>query len=258
MASNILENTVQEVHHWTESLFTIKTDRDPGFRFESGQFAMIGLQVDGRPLMRAYSIVSAHYEDYLEFFSIKVPNGPLTSRLQHVKPGDKILINKKTTGTLVMPNLLPGKRLYLLSTGTGLAPFLSLIKDPILYEQYDQIVLVHGVRKVADLAYADFIRDELPKNEFLGDDVKNKLVYYPTVTREPFVHQGRSTDLIKSGQLFQDIGAPALNPAVDRAMVCGSPQMMNELADYFDSLGFKQGSNAGAGHYVIEKAFAEK
>ncbi len=258
MSSNILEKTVLDVHHWTDSLFTLKLSRDPGFRFESGQFAMIGLMVDGRPLMRAYSMASAAYEDYLEFLSIKVPNGPLTSRLQHVKPGDTILVNKKTTGTLVLDNLVPGKRLYMLATGTGLAPFLSIIKDPAVYERFDQVVLVHGVRHVTDLVYQEFIKHDLPQNEFFGDEARHKLVYYPTVTREPYVNQGRITDLVRSGKLFADLGVPPLNREEDRVMICGNPHMMNELAEQLDALGFDQGSHAGAGDYVIEKAFAEK
>ncbi len=258
MSSNILEKTVIDVHHWTDSLFTLKLTRDPGFRFESGQFAMIGLMVDGRPLMRAYSMASASYEDHLEFLSIKVPNGPLTSRLQHVKPGDTILVNKKTTGTLILDNLLPGKRLYLLSTGTGLAPFLSIIKDPAVYDRFDQVVLVHGVRRIDDLVYGDFIQKDLPQNEFFGEEARHKLVYYPTVTREPFAHQGRITDLAKSGKMFEDLGNPFINPEEDRVMICGNPNMMNELAAWLDEHGFAQGSNAGPGHYVIEKAFAEK
>ncbi len=258
MSSNILEKTVLDVHHWTESLFTLKLTRDPGFRFESGQFAMIGLMVDGKPLMRAYSMASAAYEEHLEFLSIKVPNGPLTSRLQHVKVGDKILVNKKTTGTLILDNLLPGKRLYLLATGTGLAPFLSIIKDPAVYERYDQVVLVHGVRHVADLVYGDFIRTDLPQNEFFGEEARHKLVYHPTVTREPYVNQGRITDLVKNGKLFERLGVPHISPDEDRVMICGNPQMMNDLAEHLDTLSFEQGSNAGPGHYVIEKAFAEK
>jgi ferredoxin/flavodoxin---NADP+ reductase len=258
MSSNILEKTVLDVHHWTDSLFTLKLSRDPGFRFESGQFAMIGLMVDGRPLMRAYSMASAAYEDYLEFLSIKVPNGPLTSRLQHVKPGDTILVNKKTTGTLVLDNLVPGKRLYMLATGTGLAPFLSLIKDPAVYERFEQVDLIHGVRHVSDLVYQEFITHDLPQNEFFGEEARHKLVYYPTVTREPFVNQGRITDLVRSGKLFTDLGMPPLNREDDRVMICGNPQMMNELAEQLDNLGFDQGSHAGAGDYVIEKAFAEK
>lgn len=257
-SSNILEKTVIDVHHWTESLFTLKLARDPGFRFDNGQFAMIGLMVDGKPIMRAYSMASANYEEHLEFLSIKVPNGPLTSRLQHVKPGDKILVNKKTTGTLVLDNLLPGRRLYLLSTGTGLAPFLSIIKDPETYERFDRVILTHSCRHVRDLVYEDFIRQDLPNNEFFGEQAAHKLTYYPTVTREPYPRQGRITDLIRNGTLFVDIDAPAFDPAEDRVMICGNPHMMTELAQYLDGIGFQQGSNVGAGHYVIEKAFAEK
>jgi ferredoxin--NADP+ reductase len=257
--SNIIEETVLETHHWTENLFTLKLTRDPGFRFESGQFAMIGLQVEGKPLMRAYSMASASYEEHLEFLSIKVPNGPLTSRLQHVKPGDKILVNRKTTGTLIADNLLPGgKRLYLLSTGTGLAPFLSIIKDPTVYERFDEIILTHTCRHKAELVYQDLITAGLYENEFFGDLVREKLTYYPSVTREEFKTKGRITDLIRSGKLFADLGKPAFDQETDRIMICGNPHMMNELADYLDELGWDQGSHAGPGHYVIEKAFAEK
>jgi ferredoxin--NADP+ reductase len=256
--NKFLEQEVLEVHHWTDSLFTLKLTRDPGFRFENGEFAMIGLMVDGRPLMRAYSMVSANYEEHLEFLSIKVPNGPLTSRLKDVKPGDTILINRKTTGTLVTHNLLPGKRLYMLSTGTGLAPFLSIVKNPEIYDLYEKVILTHTCRHVADLVYGDFIRNDLPNNEFFGDYARDRLVYYPTVTREPFRTQGRISDLIRSGQIFSDLGVPAFNPEEDRIMICGSPQMMNELAGMLEGMGFVQGSHGVPGHFVIEKAFAEK
>ncbi|HLN24164.1 MAG TPA: ferredoxin--NADP reductase [Patescibacteria group bacterium] len=256
--SNIIEETVLETHHWTENLFTLKVTRDPGFRFESGQFAMIGLRVDGKPLMRAYSMVSASYEDHLEFLSIKVPNGPLTSRLQHIQVGDKILVNRKTTGTLIADNLLPGRRLYLLSTGTGLAPFISIIKDPTTYERYDQIILTHSCRHVAELVYDHVILNEVPENEFFGEFAREKLIYYPSVTREPFKTQGRITDLIRSGKIFDDLGLPAFDKVEDRVMICGNPHMMVEISDYLDGIGFVQGTNAAPGHYVIEKAFAEK
>ncbi len=256
--SNIIEKTVLDVHHWTDTLFTLRLNRDPGFRFDNGQFAMIGMMVDGRPLMRAYSMVSANYEEHLEFLSIKVPNGPLTSRLANVRPGDTILVNKKTTGTLVLDNLAPGKRLYLFATGTGLAPFLSIIKDPDLYERFDQVVLVHSVRHIADLVYRDFITEELPKNEFFGAEARHKLLYYPTVTREPFRNHGRITDLIRSGKLAADLGLPQLDKTEDRVMICGNPQMMAELCDQLEAKGFDQGSHACAGDYVIEKAFVEK
>ncbi len=182
--STLHSEEVTSVRHWTESLFSFTTTRDAGFRFQNGQFAMIGLEVSGRPLLRAYSLASANYEENLEFFSIKVPDGPLTSRLQHLKEGDRILVNSKPTGTLILDNLQPGRHLYLLSTGTGLAPFLSIIKDPETYERYEKVVLVHGCRQVAELAYGDFIAQELPQHEFIGDVIRDKLIYFPTVTRE--------------------------------------------------------------------------
>ena len=256
--STILEETVLEAHHWTNNLFTLKVTRNPGFRFESGQFAMIGLRVDGKPLMRAYSMVNAHYDDHLEFLSIKVPNGPLTSRLQHVKPGDNILVNIKTTGTLILDNLKPGKRLYLLSTGTGMAPFLSVIKDPVVYERFEKVILVHCCRHVQELVYQDLIREELPQNEFFGEEAREKLVYYPTVTREDFTNTGRITDLVRTGKLFADLGLPPLDPADDRVMICGNPQMMTDLANDLEERDFVLGTNAEPGEFLIEKAFAEK
>ena len=188
---------VLSIHHWNETLFSFKTTRDPGLRFRNGHFVMIGLEVEGRPLMRAYSSASANYEEHLEFLSIKAPNGPLTSRLQHLKEGDPLLVSRKPVGTLVIDDLLPGRRLYLLSSGTGLAPFLSIIKDPDTYDRFDQIVLAHGVRYVNELAYTDFITRELPNHEFLGESVRQKLIYYPTVTRQPFRYQGRLTSPFK-------------------------------------------------------------
>lgn len=256
--SNIIEEKVLEANHWTDSLFTLKLTRDPGFRFESGQFAMIGLKVDGKPLMRAYSMVSAAYDDHLEFLSIKVPNGPLTSRLQHVQPGDVILVNRKTTGTLILDNLLPGRRLYLLSTGTGLAPFLSIIKDPRTYERFDQVVLTHTVRHAGELVYQDLILRDLPANEYFGEEARHKLVYYPTVTREDFHTRGRITDLIRNGRLFRDLGVEPFDTEEDRVMICGNPHMMTELSDYLSGIGFEMGHHGEPGHYVIEKAFAEK
>lgn len=257
--SNIVTERVLSVHHWNDTLFSFRTTRNPSLRFENGQFVMIGLEDQGRPLMRAYSIASPNYEDHLEFFSIKVPDGPLTSKLQHLKEGDIIFTSRKPTGTLVLSDLRPGKRLLLFSTGTGLAPFLSVIQDPEAYERFEQIVLVHGVRQVSELAYADFIRDELPKHEFLGDEIREKLIYYPTVTREPYENRGRITDLIDSGRLFRDIGQPALDPEQDRAMICGSPAMLNDIRRMLDDRGFKISPRIGvAGDYVIERAFVEK
>lgn len=256
--SNFFEEQVLSVYHWTDRLFSFTTTRDPGFRFRTGEFTMIGLKVDGRPLLRAYSVVSPAWAETLEFFSIKVPNGPLTSRLQHIKVGDAITVGRKATGTLVMDNLLPGKTLYLLGTGTGLAPFLSVIRDPETYERFEKVVLVHGCRHVADLAYKDLITKELPAHEFLGEEIAGKLLYYPTVTREPFRNTGRISALLESGKLCADVGLPPLDAATDRVMICGSPAMMVDLKTLLESRGFAEGSGSEPGHFVIEKAFAER
>jgi len=250
---------VLSVHHWNDRLFSFKTTRQQGLRFENGQFVMIGIEVEGRPLTRAYSMASPNYEEHLEFFSIKVPNGPLTSRLQHLKVGDDLLVSRKPTGTLIIHDLRPGKNLYLLSTGTGLAPYMSLIQDIEMYERFEKIILVHGVRTVNELAYADFIENELPNNEFFGEEVKNKLIYYPTVTQEDFRNQGRLTNLIKSGKLFTDIGLPPINPKEDRAMICGSAEMLKDTKELLDSLGLEVSPRIGQpGDYVIEHAFVDK
>ena len=256
MAAFINEH-VLSVHHWTDKLFSFTTTRSNSLRFKNGHFIMIGLEVNGRPLMRAYSIVSANYEEHLEFFSIKVPDGPLTSRLQHLKVGDPVLMSTKPTGTLITDQLLPGKRLYMLSTGTGLAPFMSIIKDPETYELYEKVILVHGVRHVSELAYDDFINRELPGNEFFGEQVKEKLLYYPTVTREPFRNQGRITDLITSGKLFSDLGMPPMSVEEDRFMLCGSPQMLKDVCVILDNSGFLETRHGESGHYAIERAFVE-
>ena len=250
---------VLDVRHWNDSLFSFKTTRDPGLRFANGQFVMIGLEVGGKPLTRAYSIASPNYAEHLEFFSIKVQNGPLTSRLQHLQPDDPIIVSRKPTGTLVLHDLLPGKNLYLLSTGTGLAPFMSIIQDPETYERFEKLILVHGVRYVGELAYTDFITRELPENEFFGEEIRNKLIYYPTVTREPFRNQGRLTELVESGKLFDDIGLPPFNPAIDRAMVCGSPAMLKDCCEMLNARGFRISPHIGSpADYVIERAFVEK
>lgn len=256
--SNLNQEHVIDVRHWTDTLFSFRTTRQPGFRFQAGQFTMIGLEVDGRPLLRAYSIVSPHYEDELEFFSIKVQDGPLTSRLQHLKVGDPILISRKATGTLIHDNLLAGETLYLLGTGTGLAPFLSIIRDPETYARYQHVVLIHGCRTVSELAYGEMITGDLPADEYLGEEISAKLVYYPTVTREPFRNRGRITDLIESGKLFEDVGLPALDIGRDRLMLCGSPQMVADTRALLEARGFQEGNQTEAGHFVIEKAFVEK
>lgn len=250
--------TVTSVHHWTDRLFSFQTTRDPSFRFLNGQFTMIGLEVEGKPLMRAYSLASANYQESLEFLSIKVADGPLTSRLQHLQEGDTILVGRKPVGTLVADSLLPGKTLYLLGTGTGLAPFMAIIKDPDIYERFEHVVLCHGVRQVAELAYADYIQQQLPNDELIGDIVRGKLLYYPTVTREPFRNRGRLNDLIGEGTISAELGLPPIGTADDRFMLCGSPEMLVDLTAWLKGAGFQEGSHAKPAEYVVERAFVEK
>lgn len=250
---------VLSVHHWNDTLFSFTTTRGASLRFESGHFVMIGLEVEGRPLARAYSVASAAYEEHLEFLSIKVPDGPLTSRLQHLKVGDPLLVGKKPTGTLVVSDLRAGRTVYMFATGTGLAPFMSLIRDPETYARFDRVVLVHGVRYVSELAYSNYIQHELPQHPLVGDDARHKLLYYPTVTREPFRNQGRITGLIETGALTKALGLPALDAQHDRAMICGGPDMLRDTRAGLDKLGFQVSPGIGEpGDYVIERAFAEK
>lgn len=269
MSSPFGTETVLDVRHWTDDYFSFTTTRDDGFRFENGQFVMIGLpveQADGsvRPLMRAYSIASANWEEQLEFFSIKVPNGPLTSRLRDIQPGDHILIGRKPTGTLLIHDLHPGRNLYLLGTGTGFAPWLSIVKDPDTYQRFERVVLCHGVRHASDLAYRDYIAHELPRHEFLGEQIARQLRYYPVVSREAFAFEGRDqrgrlTELMDSGLMMEHLGLDALDPARDRAMVCGSPQMLADVRAILDARGFGAAPRIGTpGQYVFERAFVEK
>ncbi len=258
LPGNLSAQTVLAVRHWTDRLFSLTLTRDPGFRFENGQFVMIGLMIDGKPMLRAYSMASPNHAETMEFLSIKVPDGPLTSRLQHVAVGDTVLVGRKPTGTLLLDNLRPGRALYMVATGTGLAPFLSLVADPELYGRFDHVVLTHTCRRAGELAYAEHLTDHLPNHEFLGEDVRSKLIYYPTVTREPFKHQGRITDLIQSGKLFADTGLPPLDPAQDRVMICGSQHMLDDLKAMLLERGFVEGNNSNPGDFVIEKAFAER
>jgi ferredoxin--NADP+ reductase len=250
--------TVTWVQHWTSTLFSFRTTRDPSFRFQSGQFVMVGLvKEDGKPLVRAYSIASPSWHEELEFYSIKVPDGPLTSRLQNIKVGDQVLIGRKPTGTLVLDGLKPGKRLWMLGTGTGLAPWLSLARDPEVYDRFETVVVTHTVREVADLNYAELFERDLKSDEILGEMIGDKLKYYPTVTREDFRTKGRITDLITSGQVFADLGLPAFDKDEDRVMLCGGPSVLVDLKQQLLDLGYVEGSIAAPGDFVLERAFVE-
>ncbi len=250
------EETVLSVTHWTDSLFSFRITRPESFRFRSGEFIMLGLMQDsGKPLLRAYSMASPAWDEELEFYSIKVPNGPLTSRLQHIQPGDKILLGRKTTGTLIADALLPGKRLYLLSTGTGFAPFASIIRDLETYDRFEHIIVTHTCRQVKELGYSQKTVTDTLNHEFLGDMARGKLTYFDSVTREDYPRTGRVTDLIRDGRLFTALDVPPLNPEHDRVMICGSHEMNLELKDLLEALGFTMGNNNNPAHYVIEKAF---
>ncbi|NTF53013.1 ferredoxin--NADP reductase [Agrobacterium rhizogenes] len=251
------KETVTSVKHWTESLFSFKITRDPGFRFVSGQFVMLGLILNGKPLLRAYSIASPSHANELEFYSIKVPDGPLTSRLGQIREGDEVLVGRKPTGTLVLDGLNPGRNLFLVSTGTGLAPFIGLAQDPETYDRFDKVVISHTVRQVADLNYHELLCQELQSDEYLGELVTAKLAYYPSVTREPFRNQGRITDLIQSGKIFSDLKLPVFDPACDRVMLCGGPSVLGDLKTILHVRGFKEGSVSNPGEFVLERAFVE-
>ena len=253
----LLKEKVTEIHHWTDKTFSFKTTRDRSFRFKNGEFAMIGLEIDGKPLLRAYSVVSPNHEDQLEFLSIKVPNGPLTSKLQHIKVDDEIIINSKPTGTLVCDYLLPGRNLFLFSTGTGLAPFMSIVRDPETYEKFEKIILTHTVRTSKELAYKDLLTN-LNKDEIYSEVTKNNFIYFNTVTREKWDNEGRITDWIKENTLWKKLGVESFKPEIDRVMICGSEEMTFDLKKIFEKLGSKEGSTKVQGGFVIEKAFAEK
>jgi ferredoxin/flavodoxin---NADP+ reductase len=245
------------VHHWTDRLFSFRCTRDSAFRFTAGQFSMIGLMVGGKPLVRAYSMVNPPWEEELEFLSIKVPDGPLTSRLQHIVVGDTVLIGRKPVGTLVTENLLPGRNLWMMCTGTGLAPFMSLMRDPDTYEKFDRIIVAHTVRQVAELAYRDLI-GALPGHELLGELCGPKLVYAPSVTREAFPTHGRVTERIATGRLYTDTGMAPLDPAHDRVMLCGSEAFNADMKALLEGAGFVEGTNNTPGSYALEKAFVTK
>ena len=253
----LLKEKVTEINHWTDKTFSFKTTRDMSFRFKNGEFAMIGLEIDGKPLLRAYSVVSPNHEDHLEFLSIKVPNGPLTSKLQHIKVDDEIIINSKPTGTLVCDYLLPGRNLFLFSTGTGLAPFMSIVRDPETYEKFEKIILTHTVRTSKELAYKDLLTN-LNNDEIYSEVTKNNFIYFNTVTREKWDNEGRITDWIKENTLWKKVGVESFKPEIDRVMICGSEEMTFDLKKIFEKLGSKEGSTKVQGGFVIEKAFAEK
>jgi ferredoxin--NADP+ reductase len=248
--------TVTKVTHWTDRLFSFRTTRPASLRFRSGEFVMIGLMDDrGKPLLRAYSIASPSWDEELEFYSIKVPDGPLTSRLQHIRPGDQIILRPKPVGTLVVDALLPGKRLWFLATGTGIAPFASLMRDPEVYEKFDQVIMMHTCREVAELEYGRQLVEGLEADPLIGEMVAGKLRYYPTTTREPFARMGRVTDNLSSGKVFADLGLPKMNPAEDRAMVCGSLAFNIDVKAILEGFGLREGANSEPREFVVEKAF---
>jgi ferredoxin--NADP+ reductase len=248
--------TVTQVTHWTDRLFSFRVSRPASLRFRSGEFVMIGLLDDkGKPLLRAYSIASPSWDEELEFYSIKVPDGPLTSRLQHIKVGDEIILRPKPVGTLVHDALLPGKHVWFLATGTGIAPFASLMRDPETYEKFDQVIMMHTCRTVAELEYGRQLVENLQNDPLIGEMVAGKLLYYPTTTREEFHHMGRVTDNLASGKVFADLGLPPMNPETDRAMVCGSLAFNIDVKAILEGFGLREGANSEPKEYVVEKAF---
>lgn len=255
LPKSVTAETVLNVRHWTDSLFSFQLTRPASFRFRSGEFVMLGLMVDGKPLLRAYSVASPAWDDKLEFFSIKVADGPLTSRLQTIQEGDQVLLGKKPTGTLVLDALLPGKRLYMFSTGTGIAPFASLIRDPETYERYDEVILTHTCRTVEELAYGEELVADIRNDPLIGEEFSHKLRHYTSVTREEFPRQGRITNLIENGKLFEDLGVPPLNKEEDRVMICGSMDMLRDTKTIVEQAGLEEGANNAPSHFVVEKAF---
>jgi ferredoxin--NADP+ reductase len=249
------EETVLSVRHWTDRLFSFRITRPASFRFRSGEFVLLGLMVEDKPLLRAYSIASPAWDDTLEFYSIKVPNGPLTSRLQKIQPGDRVVLRSKPTGTLVLDALTPGKRLYLLSTGTGIAPFASIIRDPDTYERYEEVILTHSCRFKAELAYGEALIAAMPDDPLVAEQAARQLKYFTSVTREPHTHVGRITKLVESGEFFAALGTPPFDPATDRVMICGGSGMLADVRALVEKAGLTEGSNAAPAEFVIEKAF---
>lgn len=252
------QERVLSVEHWNDKLFSFRTTRGSGLRFENGQFVMLGLEVNGRRIARAYSIASPNYEEHLEFYSIKVPNGPLTSALQHIRVGDFVSVSTKPTGTLLLDDVRAGKRLFLLATGTGFAPFASLVRDPRVYERFAQVIVVRGGRQVSDLLYGDSVVTAARQNEFFGDAAREALLDHRSVTREAFPVRGRTTDLLASGRVAADLGIPDVDPASDRFMICGNMRMLADARRWLDDSGFSASPEIGSpGDYVIERAFVD-
>lgn len=252
--------TVTEVQHYTDRLFRFRCTRPQSLRFRSGEFVMIGLMGDnGKPLLRAYSIASPAWDEELEFYSIKVPDGPLTSKLQHIEVGDEIILRPKPVGTLVLDALTPARRLWFFATGTGIAPFASLMRDPDTYERYEQVIMMHTCRITEELEYGRKLVENLENDPLIGEMVEGKLLYYPATTRDDFKTRGRVTDNLKSGQVFRDLGLDGdkLDPAVDRGMVCGSLAFNLDMKDLLESFGLREGANSDPAEYVIEKAFVD-
>lgn len=252
------EQTVLSIKHWDERLFSFRVSRPASFRFRSGEFVMIGLPGEnGKPILRAYSIASPSWDEELEFYSIKVPDGPLTSKLQKIQPGDQVIVKIKSTGTLVIDALLPGKRLWMLSTGTGVAPFASLMREPETYEKFNKVILTQTCRLNSELKYCDDLEKRLMEDPLVGEEAQTKFIRYATTTREPSERMGRITDLMKSGKLFEDLNVPELDPEVDRVMVCGSMELNMEIKEILEARGFTEGANSRSGEYVIERAFVD-
>ncbi|MEM8985862.1 MAG: ferredoxin--NADP reductase [Pseudomonadota bacterium] len=258
LPASLTHAKVLSVRHWTDELFSFRLERPSSLRFRSGEFVMIGLIVEGKPLLRAYSIASPSWDDGLDFYSIKVPDGPLTSRLQHIKAGDHVVLGKKPTGTLVLDALRPGERVFFFSTGTGAAPFASLARDPETYEKFHKVIFTTTCRRVRDLQYSQSLVNGLVDDPLIGTDAEEKLTFYASTTREPFAHTGRITDLILNGALFNDLEVSPFNPETDRAMICGSQAMIADTKSILEAAGFTEGSNAAPGDFVVEKAFAEQ
>ena len=256
-AKKLFLQRVTWVHHWTNGLFSFRVERPDSFRFRSGEFVMIGLKDGDRPLLRAYSIVSPSWEEHLEFFSVKVPEGPLTSRLQHLKVGDYLFLSKKPTGTLVIDALQPGQRLFMVGTGTGLAPFLSVLRDPETHDRFEEIIITHTVREEQELAYRDFLENEIHADEIFGELLQDRFTYYPTVTRGEFKTPGRITDRIQVGDFAKDLGliGNRFNPQTARVMVCGSMAFNNDMSTMLNEHGLEEGSNSAPGSFVLERAF---